>query len=91
MPLLGPGRLGGQGEGCLLCPLPASLCPSSIQGGELFDFIAEKELLTEAEAIEFLKQILQGVSYMHSCHIAHFDLKVHLQCPHSPNHGCLDG
>lgn len=46
-----------------------------IQGGELFDFIAEKELLTEAEAIEFLKQLLQGVSYMHSCHIAHFDLK----------------
>ncbi|XP_060117168.1 death-associated protein kinase 2-like [Heteronotia binoei] len=46
-----------------------------IQGGELFDFIAEKEVLTEAEAIEFLQQILQGVSYMHSCHIAHFDLK----------------
>ncbi|XP_066466407.1 death-associated protein kinase 2-like isoform X2 [Tiliqua scincoides] len=46
-----------------------------IQGGELFDFIAEKELLTEEEAIEFLKQILQGVAYMHFCHIAHFDLK----------------
>ncbi|KAJ6652447.1 hypothetical protein lerEdw1_011565 [Lerista edwardsae] len=46
-----------------------------IQGGELFDFIAEKELLTEAEAIEFLQQILQGVAYMHSRHIAHFDLK----------------
>ncbi|XP_054855391.1 death-associated protein kinase 2-like isoform X2 [Eublepharis macularius] len=46
-----------------------------IQGGELFDFIAEKEVLTEAEAIEFLQQILQGVAYMHSCHIAHFDLK----------------
>ncbi|XP_053134971.1 death-associated protein kinase 2-like [Hemicordylus capensis] len=46
-----------------------------IQGGELFDFIAEKEILSEEEAIEFLKQILQGVAYMHSCHIAHFDLK----------------
>ncbi|XP_039368926.1 death-associated protein kinase 2-like isoform X1 [Mauremys reevesii] len=46
-----------------------------IRGGELFDFIAEKETLTEAEAIEFLQQILQGVAYMHGRHIAHFDLK----------------
>lgn len=49
---------------------------SSIRGGELFDFIAEKESLTETDAIEFLKQILKGVSYMHSKHIGHFDLKV---------------
>ncbi|XP_019411281.1 PREDICTED: death-associated protein kinase 2-like [Crocodylus porosus] len=46
-----------------------------ICGGELFDFIAAKEMLTEAEAIEFLEQILCGVAYMHSRHIAHFDLK----------------
>ncbi|KAJ7307189.1 hypothetical protein JRQ81_009178 [Phrynocephalus forsythii] len=46
-----------------------------IHGGELFDFIAEKEMLTEAEAIGFLKQLLSGVAYMHACHIAHFDLK----------------
>ncbi|KAM6967927.1 death-associated protein kinase 2-like [Aplochiton taeniatus] len=46
-----------------------------ISGGELFDFIANKESLTEEEAIEFLKQILHGVGYMHSKHIAHFDLK----------------
>ncbi|KAL7883151.1 hypothetical protein SRHO_G00008090 [Serrasalmus rhombeus] len=46
-----------------------------IRGGELFDFIAEKESLTETEAIEFLMQILEGVSYMHSKHVSHFDLK----------------
>ncbi|KAM6434456.1 death-associated protein kinase 2-like isoform 3-T3 [Liasis olivaceus] len=46
-----------------------------IQGGELFDFIAEKELLSEDEAIEFLQQILHGLAYMHSRRIAHFDLK----------------
>ncbi|CAM4626641.1 unnamed protein product [Lepidochelys kempii] len=46
-----------------------------IRGGELFDFIAEKEMLMEAEAIEFLQQILQAVAYMHGRHIAHFDLK----------------
>ncbi|KAI7798974.1 putative death-associated protein kinase 2, partial [Triplophysa rosa] len=46
-----------------------------IKGGELFDFIAEKENLTETEAIEFMKQILEGVKYMHQKNIAHFDLK----------------
>uniref|UniRef100_A0A8D2ISW7 non-specific serine/threonine protein kinase n=1 Tax=Varanus komodoensis TaxID=61221 RepID=A0A8D2ISW7_VARKO len=46
-----------------------------IQGGELFDFVAEKELLTEVEAVGFLQQILLGVAHMHSHRIAHFDLK----------------
>ncbi|KAM6177396.1 LOW QUALITY PROTEIN: death-associated protein kinase 1-like [Erethizon dorsatum] len=42
---------------------------------QLFDFLAEKESLTEEEATEFLKQILNGVHYLHSLQIAHFDLK----------------
>ncbi|XP_029023905.1 death-associated protein kinase 2 [Betta splendens] len=46
-----------------------------ISGGELFDFIAEKESLLESEAIEFMKQILEGLGFMHSRNIAHFDLK----------------
>ncbi|NXG72623.1 DAPK2 kinase, partial [Baryphthengus martii] len=46
-----------------------------ISGGELFDFIAEKEMLSEEEAIEFLGQILRGVEYLHGRRIAHFDLK----------------
>ncbi|KAI3358383.1 hypothetical protein L3Q82_014701 [Scortum barcoo] len=46
-----------------------------VSGGELFDFIAEKENLLESEAIEFLKQILEGLGFMHSKNIAHFDLK----------------
>ncbi|XP_072226939.1 death-associated protein kinase 2 [Leuresthes tenuis] len=44
-------------------------------GGELFDFIAEKENLLESEAIEFMKQILEGLRFMHRNNIAHFDLK----------------
>ncbi|KAK7812016.1 hypothetical protein U0070_018576 [Myodes glareolus] len=47
----------------------------TIYRGELFDFLAEKESLTEEEATEFLKQILSGVYYLHSLQIAHFDLK----------------
>ncbi|RXN09962.1 death-associated kinase 3 [Labeo rohita] len=31
-----------------------------VSGGELFDFLAEKESLTEEEATQFLKQILDG-------------------------------
>uniref|UniRef100_A0A8D3E3K1 non-specific serine/threonine protein kinase n=1 Tax=Scophthalmus maximus TaxID=52904 RepID=A0A8D3E3K1_SCOMX len=46
-----------------------------VAGGELFDFLAEKESLSEEEATQFLKQILDGVSYLHTKHIAHFDLK----------------
>ncbi|XP_027029294.1 death-associated protein kinase 2 isoform X1 [Tachysurus fulvidraco] len=46
-----------------------------VSGGELFDFLAQKESLSEEEATEFLKQILNGVHYLHSKKIAHFDLK----------------
>ncbi|XP_069758983.1 death-associated protein kinase 2-like isoform X3 [Narcine bancroftii] len=46
-----------------------------ISGGELFDFLAQKELLSEEEATAFIKQILEGVNYLHSKNIAHFDLK----------------
>lgn len=54
-----------------------------VSGGELFDFLAEKESLTEEEATQFLKQILDGVHYLHSKRIAHFDLKVRSgRCKH---------
>ncbi|KAF3834463.1 hypothetical protein F7725_025667 [Dissostichus mawsoni] len=46
-----------------------------VTGGELFDFIAEKENLLESEAIEFMEQILKGLGFMHSKNIVHFDLK----------------
>ncbi|XP_061577791.1 death-associated protein kinase 2 isoform X2 [Cololabis saira] len=46
-----------------------------VSGGELFDFLARKESLSEEEATQFIKQILDGVQYLHSKRIAHFDLK----------------
>ena len=51
---------------------------SSLRGGELFDFIAERERLTEEEASFFIKQILLGVQHLHSHNVAHLDLKVYL-------------
>ncbi|KAF3817895.1 hypothetical protein GH733_013744 [Mirounga leonina] len=58
--------------------VPSNICflVFRVAGGELFDFLAEKESLTEEEATEFLKQILNGVYYLHSLQIAHFDLKI---------------
>ena len=50
---------------------------SSLRGGELFDFIAERERLTEEEASFFIKQILLGVQHLHSHNVAHLDLKVY--------------
>lgn len=52
----------------------------SVSGGELFDFLAQKESLSEEEATQFIKQILEGVNYLHTRKIAHFDLKVGLKC-----------
>ncbi|XP_030885654.1 death-associated protein kinase 2-like [Leptonychotes weddellii] len=46
-----------------------------VSGGELFDFLAQKESLSEEEATSFIKQILEGVNYLHARKIAHFDLK----------------
>ncbi|KAM4676388.1 death-associated protein kinase 2 isoform 1-T1 [Discoglossus pictus] len=46
-----------------------------VSGGELFDFLAQKESLSEEEATRFIKQILEGVNYLHTRKFAHFDLK----------------
>ncbi|XP_071450473.1 death-associated protein kinase 1-like isoform X2 [Hetaerina americana] len=46
-----------------------------VNGGELFDFISVKEKLSEEEASNFIKQILEGLNHMHKKSIAHLDLK----------------
>nr|CAB3236238.1 death-associated protein kinase 2-like [Phallusia mammillata] len=46
-----------------------------VAGGELFDFLSDKEYLTEPEAVAFMIQILNGMDYLHERNIAHFDLK----------------
>ncbi|XP_008567090.1 PREDICTED: death-associated protein kinase 2 [Galeopterus variegatus] len=54
---------------------PSRLVSCRVPGGELFDFLAQKESLSEEEATSFIKQILDGVNYLHTKKIAHFDLK----------------
>ncbi|KAI0235398.1 Death-associated protein kinase 1 [Lamellibrachia satsuma] len=46
-----------------------------VSGGELFEYLAEREKVSEDEAVVFLRQILEGVSEMHEKNIAHLDLK----------------
>ncbi|XP_001510079.4 myosin light chain kinase family member 4 [Ornithorhynchus anatinus] len=47
-----------------------------VDGGELFDRIIDENYnLTELDTILFIKQICEGVKYMHQMYILHLDLK----------------
>lgn len=50
-----------------------------VSGGELFEYISEKDHLTEEEAARFITQILEGVEHFHAKNIVHLDLKVSFQ------------
>lgn len=48
-----------------------------LSGGELFDrLVAEDYDLKEADCIEYMRQVCQGVQHMHRNNIIHLDLKV---------------
>jgi len=46
-----------------------------VSGGELFEYISEKDHLSEEEAARFITQILEGVDHFHAKNIVHLDLK----------------
>lgn len=53
-----------------------SIFSFSVQGGELFERIIDEDyVLTERECIHFLRQICDGLKFMHKANILHLDLK----------------
>ena len=46
-----------------------------IAGGELFERIIEKDYLEEQEAVQYLRQLIEGLQHMHSRNIVHLDIK----------------
>ncbi|KAI4890110.1 hypothetical protein NFI96_031290 [Prochilodus magdalenae] len=48
-----------------------------VEGGELFDrIIDENYKLTELDTVLFIRQITEGLQYMHKMYILHLDLKI---------------
>jgi len=53
---------------------------NSVDGGELFDrIIDENYKLMELDTVMFIRQICEGLRYMHKMYILHLDLKVQPQ------------
>ena len=48
----------------------------SLSGGELLAHLAKKEMLTEEEYSHYIRQVLEGLHYIHSNNIIHMAIKV---------------
>ncbi len=46
-----------------------------VPGGDLFDFVASRDVLTEAQGAATMRSIVGAVAYLHSANIVHRDLK----------------
>ena len=54
------------------------LSTCSLSGGELLAYLANKDTLTEEECSHYIRQLLEGLQYIHSCNIIHMAIKVRI-------------
>jgi len=59
-----------------ITPRKVYLVTELVTGGELLDRVTEKGNYTEKDAANLIKQILEGVAYLHANGIVHRDLKL---------------
>lgn len=59
------------------CHCSMTIC--SLLGGELFDYLIEKEYLSEKDATCYVWELLEIMNYLHQKQICHLDLKVGMQ------------
>lgn len=58
-------------------PVCREVCAHSIEGGELFERIVDEDYhLTEVDTMVFVRQICDGILFMHKMRVLHLDLKV---------------
>ena len=59
----------------------------SLEGGRLFDYLASHDALLEEKVAFFIKDTLEALQHLHTCRVAHLDLKVRSStaCLHSIN------
>lgn len=54
-----------------------TVCTHRIEGGELFERVIDDDfVLTEKSCTIFMRQICEGIQFIHQQHILHLDLKV---------------
>lgn len=63
----------------------------SASGGELYQTVVLEERLHEKHVIRMMRQVLEGVSFLHERNIVHLDVKVSLYLRHLSfcYHGCI--
>jgi len=57
-------------------PTDTYLVLENLGGGELYDFLAERGQVDEAETRRFFHQLVEGIEYCHSKDVIHRDLKL---------------
>ena len=60
-----------------------------VTGGELFEKLTALEYISEHVVVYYMKQVLQGLSYMHERQILHLDLKVSMRFINNLPNACI--